>query len=308
MHYRRNADQNMRQAEREYLQDPSTTNLIAYNRARKRAALLPVEASISSVREFIERELAPHYWAIGITGLQFNALEVRFDVTKGTSRVKDSDAFLAMYNLLQSKIPTILDLGYVVLLKQEGIVTLKIVRDSDYNEYIVEWREDGKLVDRKSYHTDDKDDAKATMKHMQTYAHPQKYPEFYVIPQSTMRPSGRLASENIASGSAIGGVLIADAWQKDSDPRTLTDPTLRRGTYPSEVLLVRYKDPDAITPTGHPDIHAYFTTMWRVPYDRPGVSGYRDHGNYDMTLEQAKADYVVRLLKLPNQAHYRIYD
>lgn len=306
MNYRRNADQGLRQVEREYLQDPSTTNLIAYNRARKRAALLPIEASIGSVREIIERELAPHYWAIGITGLQFNALEVRFDVTKGISRVKDSEAFLAMYNLLLSKIPTILDLGYVVLLKQEGIVTLRVVHNRDYGEYVVEWREDGKVIDRKSYHTDDKDDAKATMEHMKTYAHPQKYPEFYVVPQSIMRPSGRFTAENIASGSAIGGVLIADAWQKGSDPRTLTDPTLRRGTYPSEVILVRYKDTEAVD--GQPDPHAYFTSMWRVPYDRPGVAGYRDHGNYDMTLAQAKADYVARLLQLPNQAHYRIYD
>jgi len=47
-----------------------------------------------------------------------------------------------------------------------GDVTLQLVKDEEWNEYIVKWIENGVFDDNKSYHTDDLDDAVTTMQDM----------------------------------------------------------------------------------------------------------------------------------------------
>jgi hypothetical protein len=52
-----------------------------------------------------------------------------------------------------------------------GDVLLKIIKDTEWNEYIVQWIENGTLNDDKSYHTggtehEDLEDAIGTMRHM----------------------------------------------------------------------------------------------------------------------------------------------
>ena len=48
-----------------------------------------------------------------------------------------------------------------------GNVTLRLVKDDEWDEYIVQWIEDGKRNDDKSYHAgDDEEDAVLTMQDM----------------------------------------------------------------------------------------------------------------------------------------------
>jgi hypothetical protein len=177
----------------------------------------------------------------------------------------------------------------VALVRLRGVVELRIKKDREWGEYIVQWKENNKVNDDKSYHTggldaDAKKDAEATMQHMLQSVPP----HFITVPRSVMEPSGRPITEIAWDESPSGSILLADQWRRHEDPRSLIDPQYRGGYYPTAVLLVESAN------------HDYVTWQDAVSYDvRRQVGSNLSYPHFDMTLERAKVDYLCRLLKLP---------
>jgi len=95
--------------------------------------------------------------------------------------------------------------------------------------------------------------------------------------------------------------LVADQWRKDTDPNALTDARLRRGNYPSAVVLFKNDRQGQGTEPINYSTHLYYE-----PYDegvRPGC----EHGHYDLSKAEGYTDYLVRLLKLDDKCDYRLY-
>lgn len=295
--YRRNADTHLRQTERDYQREPTLETLLAYNRARLRAGQPPIRAAARMVRQILS-QLKPYYWYAGIPDTQFDAVEALPDIMNlreaGLTSVPRNQAeHQQLTSLLVRCIPQLLEVGWVALIKQCGSVSLRIQYNSAYDEYDVLWREDGELIESRTYSTADHADAERYMQETLEGLHPREYPGLVTLPASIMQPSGRITLSHLV------GELIADEWQKDSDPLTLTDPSRRRGSYPTSIILIRAQD--------LPPSRSYITWRYIHPYD-PGVNPSRDRGHYEMTREDARIDYLCRLLKLPAGCSYQLYE
>jgi hypothetical protein len=325
MYYRRNADSRLRSLERDLTISYTLDNLLAYNQELLRHGMPTVVAPPEFVRKALERLWWGRFSVWGIGDLQFPALEIKkniLDEAYPLLRPETLQQFKEIDTSLRSAIPLLLSLGWVALIKQCGKVTLRIKKDKEWGEYIVEWIEDKKHVnDDESYHTnglsaEDKMDAEATMQHMLQTLHPTKYPELITVPRTVMEPSGRpitpqgaiFTVEDQPNWDLLSGRLLADQWAKFSDPRALTDPDYRRGSYPTAIILVERAAADShrhheVSPGGA----NYVTWQYYVPYDE-GMQPSLGRGNYDMTLEIAKVNYLCRLLAITDNGNCQLFE
>lgn len=287
MFYRRNADTRLRILERQLNADYNLDNLLAYNQELLRHGMLPQVAPQYIVKEAL-RNLLPDFYIWEIQDLQFPGLEIQVRMAgKDTSYPvlpTYKEHFDAVDAKIRTAIPLLVSLGWIALVKQCGEITLKIKRDRTWNEYIVQWVVNKEVDDDKSYHTDDKQDAEQTMEAMRQSAYPTEYPEISAVPRAMMGPSGRITRRR----------LIADQWRKGENVLCLTQPELRRGLYPTAIVLLDDGD-------------GTFTTMqYRVPYD--DIPPSTDHGNYRMPLMEARIDYLRRVLDLSDKCRYELFE
>jgi len=120
----------------------------------------------------------------------------------------------------------------------------------------------------------------------------------YLVPKTIFQLSGDpIDRSSLQSDDRI----VADMWMRWEDPLTLTYPERRRGSYPSKIILVQRPDQRMISGYLKHTEDNYITWMYTMPYDRGKPSlgtGYLNHGNYDMPLDEARIDYLCRVLKL----------
>lgn len=289
MFYRRNADTRLRTLERQLQADYHLDNLLAYNQELLRHGMPLVVAPQDMVRQAV-RNLLPDFYVWDIYELQFPGLEIQVRMSGEDSTYpvlpQTKDQFLEADAHIRLAIPLLLNLGWVALVKQCGNVILKIKRNREYDEYVVQWKVDKKINDARSYYTSDKDDAEQTMLAMQEASFPKQYPEIVAVPRTVMEPSGSIERRG----------LVADQWRKGENPLSLTRPEFRTGFYPTAVILIH-------DPTND---DAYMTSLYRVSYDNQPSS--LSNGNYAMTLEDAKVDYLQRLLKLPENCAFQLFE
>jgi len=331
MFYRRNADTRLRNLERALQLNYTIDNLIAYNQELLRHGMPTVAATQTMTRQAIGN-LLPDFYVWGLDDLQFPGLEIQLRMTEFDATYpvlpRTPEHFAVVDTRVRSVIPLLLSLGWVALVQQCGEVSLRLKRNKEYDEWIVEYRVDGELDGMKSYYTNDKQDAEQTMSLMQRLSHPAQYPEILTVPRTVMEPSGRPIVTR-------AGRIVADQWRKGENPRSLEVPEFRQGTYPTAIILVerpeeilrklpvclycsgnipvgvgdrecaRHEDPNLVeSPLSSKN---YVTWAYRVPYEE-GVSPSTDHGHYDMTLAEAKVDYLCRLLVLPSACSYQLFE
>jgi hypothetical protein len=298
MFYRRNADTRLRNLERNLRLDYTANNLILYNQERFRSGLPAEVAPELLVRDALRNAL-PEFYVWGIQDLRFPGLEIQFRMTDADTSYpvlpRTIDHFNAVNARIRAAIPLLLNLGWVALIKQCGEVSLRLKRNREYDEWIVEWRVDGELDEAKSYYTDDKEDAEQTLIDMKNRSYPAQYPEIIALPRTVLEPSGRPIHTS-------HGRIVADQWRRGENPLSLTHPEFRTGTYPTAIILV-----DRSLTEPQPTDQSYVTWAYRVPYEA-GRGPSTDHGHYDMTLAQAKLDYLQRLLNLPAACNYELFE
>jgi len=312
MKYRRNSDERLRELERAYQSDPSNLeNFTAYNRERRRNGLdtLILDEPILShqMREFLEL-LELHFDIFSLPGTQFPVLEVKRSlISKSYPFTPNKQQATALEQLVLDIAPQILELGWIILIQRKNRAQLRIRRNVETNEWVVQWGENGRIDDNKSYFTDDRQDAEATMRDMERRI-PHAYPEFYILPRTIIQPSGYPVR------NPPQGELVADQWQRYEDPRSLDEPQYRRGSYPVRTILVRVENLPGSTTPGAPENWAqtfkprpdtYITWRYIIPYEGDRITSF-DGGHYDMTMEQGYIDYLVRLLKLDTLFDYRL--
>jgi hypothetical protein len=302
MRYRRNSDESLRELERSWQSDPSNIDtFLVYNLERRRNGLEPLihDVPAHQMREFLESLLEPYFDVLSFPGTQFTVWEVKKSIT--------DRSYATLERLISEITPQIIELGWIILIKSKRQVLLRIHRKAETNEWVVQWRENGRINDNKSYFTDDRQDAEATMRDMERRI-PLAYPEFYVLSRNIIQPSG-YPIRNTPQGE-----LVADQWQRYEDPRSLDEPQYRRGSYPVRTILVRVKNLPGSTTPGAPENWAqtfkprpdtYITWRYIIPYEGDRTTSF-DGGHYDMTMEQGYVDYLVRLLKLDTSSDYRL--
>lgn len=301
MFYRRNSDTRLRSLERALHLTYTLENLLSYNQELLRHGMPTVVATQTMVRQAVGN-LLPNFYVWEISDLQFPGLEIRLrmvrDATSYPVLPRTLEHFMGVDIQIRTAIPLLLNLGWVALVKQCGEVTLRITKNGNYDEWIVVWRVDGVIDDNKSYYTDDKQDAEQTLQSMAKDAHPAQYPEIIALPRTVMGPSGRPVLTNM-------GYVVADQWRRGENPLSLERPEFRTGTNPTAIILVdRSQD---LLDLGQTSPKDYVTWAYCVPYEegrRPSTDG----GHYDMTLEEAKVDYLQRLLKLPAECSYELFE
>lgn len=332
MEYRRNSDEGLRKLEENWRLFPDDIEaLSALNRARKRANLPllkmdpPLEPKDLTTR--LKTVLGKNFWAIELSQTQFPAYYLKKDILDETYPIVPNEKSVnALRNLLiQTAVPLVVESGWVALLMDRPTVKLKIVRKPSTDEWVVRWIENGRVNENKSVYTNDKEDAQGTLRHMQREIK-YEYPLLYFVPQSVIELSG----DQILP--APRGVAIADAWKQFEDPRSLTDPSYRRGSHPTKnVLAFQAGRCPLCHGAGHnmitvgkqriledcscrklitegraQEIGSYFVWNYIVSYDEE-IPPYYANGNYDLIKEEGYAVYLSKLLKLNYTSDFKIY-
>lgn len=319
MKYRRNADDRLRDLERAYKADPSANTLMAYNRARMRLGIEPIvapnnlvlgpEGAINVLQTLWNPDCSPIRRSLEFRFLDGYGVRTQFPVMQIVKNIlgkdyptiaENNDQVNSIEQKMREAIPTMLDLGWVVLLQNcNSAVTLRIKRNRDYDEWIVQWVENKKVDEDKSYYTDNKEDAEITMLDMQSRI-PKKYPVAYLLPKTIFQPS----NNPIEPAIQVPGTLIADQWIVNEDPRTLKEPSLRRGSYPTKMIIYE-KD---FSPATAAYETRFVTSQCMYPYDTVNKTPNLNNGHYGLTWEAAKLNYLIRLLKLSTDCSYQLLD
>jgi len=131
---------------------------------------------------------------------------------------------------------------------------------------------------------------------------PTTYPTAHLFCYSLLEPTG----DPVNLGSFTNAELIADQWCKYEDPRSLTDPKYRRGSYPTKTVLVRRPGTALIEGKLEGVEDLFITWKYYVPYDE-GMRPSLGSGHYDMhPIEEAYVDYLIRLMALPLEWDYEL--
>jgi hypothetical protein len=133
------------------------------------------------------------------------------------------------------------------------------------------------------------------------------YPRLYLLTREILRPSGEplLEEYRLPSGSR----LVADAWMMDEDPLVLTDPSRRRGSYPTKIVLGHKKGMGYAGGRLADNVDLYSTWQGYYSYEvDQGMSPISlGQGNYDLTpIEEAYTNYARRLLRLDRRNNFEL--
>lgn len=296
-YYRRNIDPRLRELERKYQSTGDVDSLMRLNRARKRAGLkAQCAGDTTDFSRYMRQLVRPKFRMLAVGDTQFPAFKI------SVSDTDDSPETFGSYDMSMTFIRSIIrethNLGYF------GLIDLGRDEQRKYRcdvclSYVLSYGEPTDLETGDRYIDITCDDCNNKWK--QEIRIP-VYPIVYLFCYSLLEPTG----DPIDLRRFIDAELVADQWMRYEDPRSLTDPTYRRGSYPTKVVLVRRPGTTWIKGILTKTDENFITWKYYVSYEG-GVLPSLGHGNYDMhPIENGYVDYLIRLMSLPKDHDYEL--
>jgi hypothetical protein len=293
MHYRRNADKTVRQLEREYNATGDISVLQQLNRARLRINQCPIRGDLdpSAFEAYIRPILNTRYLQFRIEKVHDAQFAV-YAVTPITSFDQPDwdtydDCVFQMRHIAQQTVCA----NFVGLIHLAPIFIgnnmcpgcgMRGTREVDVgtDQYGRKYR-----IRSCNHCLED---------HREHWPAPQTYPVLYLVSKEVLRPSG-----DIPRRPRPGSTILADAWRVGEDPRALTSPQFRTGSYPTKIVLSSTTDE---FPGGKTTFTYFNTDLCYISYDvspdAPWYVSYRGDVSHMSTLRIGQTRYLARLLDI----------